>query len=248
VKPFVDVAGRSLAALVYRACAPGPVDERFDALVDRLEEARVDSARVLKWGRPYGVLSSARAAARARRAARQLDRRSGVRAGDLAVVTGGSIAHIYVGRKREGTTLEEIERRYPRLLPAVLAAGGVGVTVARRTARGPLVLWRGEAVPLDHEIGLRALRPFRSVGVGELSGILRQIVGTESAGDLVVFGAFARAGAVTFEPERGSHGGVHPDELDLFVIPPDGMTLPVGRALHPADLGTILRRRYASGE
>jgi hypothetical protein len=243
-RPFAAVCGRSLAAVVYRACAAGEPHARFDRLVDRLEASRVSAASSRKWGSPLGVLLAARAAARARMTAAELERAHGVPAGQIAVVTGGSIAHVYVGRAPGGATLEEIRARFPRLLPALTDSPGVGLLVARKSARGPLVTWRGEVAPLLDEQALRALTPFRDVGIEILAGVLRRIVGAEGAGDLVVFGAFARAGAIAFDPEWGSHGGIHPDELDLFVIPPDGILLPKRNSLDPAELGAILRGRY----
>ncbi len=242
-RPFRDVAGRSLAAVVHRACATSPAGG-FDALVDELEDQRVRAARGRKWGAPFGLLVAASAAARARRAAWHLERGHGAPAGTIAVVTGGSIAHIYLARRRGGVGLEEIERRFPRVLPALLASPGVGLVVVRKSTRGPRVFWRGEQADLLDEVALRALRPFRDVGIEVLARILRSIAGAVTAGDLVVFGAFARAGAVTFDPELGSHGGIHPEELDLFVIPSEGVTLPPGNVLDPAELSDVIRNWY----
>jgi hypothetical protein len=242
--PYRRVAGRDLAADVFRACAGRPVRGDLDALAEELTEQRTHAARILKWGRPFGALASALAMARARHAARRLEREHAVPAGDLAVVTGGSIAHVYVGRQPGGATIEEIEERFPRLVPLLERSPGVGLVVVRRSAQGPLVVHRGQRVRLRDEAALARLAPFRTVGPALLAGILRLVIASETAGDLVLYGAFAPAGAVTFDPELGSHGGVHPDELDLFVIPPDGASLPAGNSLDPADLGDVLRARY----
>jgi hypothetical protein len=243
--PYHVICGRSLAAEVHRACAPEGAE--VEALADELERGRVDAARVLKWGRPLGALPAWRGRLRARLAARRLAA-LGAPAAELAVVSGGSIAHVYVGRAPGGASLEEIERRFPRLLPALRGSPGVGLIVARRTARGPLVLWRGETAGLLDEAALRALPPFRDVGPALLAGILRRVIASATAGDLVLYGAFARAGAVTFDPEWGSHGGVHPEELDLFVVPPDGMDLPPTKSLDPADLHVMLRSRFTGSD
>src|SRR5262249_31595822 len=119
--PYDRATGRTLAADVYRACAVkrhfAPVGPDLDRLAADLEEARVRAARVLKWGAPFGRAAALLASIRARRLARTLARRWGVPAGEIAVVSGGSIAHIYVGRRAGGSTLEEIEARFPDLLP-----------------------------------------------------------------------------------------------------------------------------------
>jgi hypothetical protein len=241
--PFVALVGRSPSTTVLRACAPDPrrLDETFDALADRLDESRVRASRVGKWPGFLGRVPSARAAAAARRAAKRLERRWGLPAGDVAVVTGGSVAHVYVGRDPQGSTIETIQARFPRLLPALIESPAVGLMVARRSAAGPLVFHGGKVVPLDHADGLAELEPFRTIGTRTLTGLLRHWLSVETSGDLVLFGAFARAGAVTFDPELGSHGGVHPDELNVFVLHPDDLPLPDGDVLHPAELGRALR-------
>mgnify|MGYP003415178941 CR=1 FL=1 len=40
----------------------------------------------------------------------------------LILVAGGSIAHIFVGRTSDGSTLESIEQRCPYLVPAIAAS------------------------------------------------------------------------------------------------------------------------------
>ena len=242
--PYERVAGRSLAADVYRACAPGPVGADFDAVATDLDEERVRAARVLKWGKPFGTIAGAVASAQARRAARTLEREWGVPAGDLAVVTGGSIAHVYVGRRRGGATLEEIEDRFPALVSLFERSDSVGLLTVRKSSRGPLVVYRGRRVRLHDQQALAALAPFAAVGPAVLAGLLGRVLSASTAGDLVCYGAFAAAGAVSFDPELGSHGGVHPDELDLFYIPPDGSPEPPGKTFDAADLGIFLRERY----
>lgn len=247
---FADVAGESLASLVFRACAPRPVepDRRFKRLVERLDLARIRSARLRKWPDPFGRLAASKAEVTARTSARQLERGHGIPAGELAVVTGGSIAHVYVGREPEGASLEEIEARYPRLMDELTRSPGVGVLVARRAGSGPRVFFGGRAAALDDRAALAEMAPFRAVGVDELRRLIQRVAGVATAGDLICYGAFAPAGSVSFDPELGSHGGIHPEELDMFVVQPDGMRLPDGAELDPAELNAILRDRYALAE
>jgi hypothetical protein len=246
--PFARVTGRTLAATVFATTTdrPGTDGAAFAALVDRLDGARVRASRVRKWPDPVGRLVSARAQVNARRAALRLARRWDVPAGEIAVVTGGSVAHVYVGRAPGGATIEAIQARFPRLVPALLASPGIGLVVAPRTAEGAVVFHGGRRVRLDDPAALAELFPFRQVGAETLAGLIRRVIAVETAGDLVLYGAFAAGGAVSFEPELGSHGGVHPDELDLFVAPPAELPLPEGANLDPAELGLLLRLRYAA--
>jgi hypothetical protein len=246
--PYRWAMGHSLPVEVFRACADRPVDERFDKLVDKLDENRIAASRVRKWPGLLGKVTEGMAAAKARKAARELETRYGVNAGEIAVATGGSIAHIYVGRRREGASLEQIAARFPRLIPALQASRGVGFAIVRTSSAGPLVLWRGEVIPLSDTKRLALLEPFKEIGGPVLQQLIRRVIGVRTSGDIVVYGAFAPAGAVTFEPELGSHGGVHPEELDLFVLPSDCVTLPEGTHLDPAELGMALRKSYVDEE
>lgn len=242
--PFRQVIGRPLSVFVAEACVDRPTDERFRTLVARLEQARIRAARVRKWPRPLGTAVSFFARAKARRAASALTREYGLDP-ELATVTGGSIAHLYLGPERAGVDLETIERRVPRLLPALVACPAVGLTVVRRTPVGPLLIWRGRRIPLADTAALAGLEPFQAVGVDLLRRLLLRVVENRTAGDIVLYGAFALAGAVSFDPELGSHGGVHPDELDLFVAGADHLHLPLGDLFDPADLHVALRDHYA---
>jgi hypothetical protein len=241
--PFDRACGRSLEAVVFGACAHGPVGPALDLMAERLASGRVRAARVLKWGLP-GAAVAAWANARARRAAKRLEREHGCPAGELGVVTGGSIAHIYVGRDADGASLEDIRSRFPRLVPVLAASPGIGLTVARRSADGPIVIAGDRVARLDDPAAVARLVPFQPLPPSVLAAVLASVVASPTAGDLVVYGAFAPAGAITFDPELGSHGGVHPDELDLFVIPPESMAMPDGVGLDPADLGAWLRASY----
>ncbi|MBI4511253.1 MAG: alkaline phosphatase family protein [Deltaproteobacteria bacterium] len=243
--PFSRIQGCSLAALVLTACAPRLPSEHASHLAGRLDFHLVRASRVRKWPSPIGPFLEKRARVRADRLADCLVRDFGVPARDVAVVTGGSITHVYLGRDPGGMPLEEIEARYPRLIPSLMASQGVGLVVSRRGAGGPTMFFRGARIPLSDRDSLACLPPCQETDPDLLRLVISRVVSSQSAGDLVVYGAFAQAGAVTFDEELGSHGGVHPDELDVFVIQPDGLPLP-GGALDPALLSAVLREVYAA--
>ena len=56
--------------------------------------------------------------------------------------------------------------------------------------------------------------------------------------------AFAPAGNVAFDFELGSHGGVHPDELDHFLLHPAAIEVPLAEAVRSVDLHRFLVERY----
>ncbi len=140
----------------------------------------------------------------------------------VVVCCSGNLAHIYL---REGTrvlTLEEIDERYPGLVPGLLGHPGVGFLVVRSTQRGLLALGRG---------GLRHLETGRVEGDDPLRTLedptraARQLVrlaGFIHCGDVVVNSSTEGPRVFSFEAQRGSHGGLGgPQNYPFLVCPID---------------------------
>ncbi|HEX9102519.1 MAG TPA: alkaline phosphatase family protein [Polyangia bacterium] len=144
----------------------------------------------------------------------------------IEVVTGGSIANIYFDRGAPTRlTLEELDARYPELVDALERCPAVGLMVARG-AGGPIVMYRGGRWRLGDRRALERLEPFRRLGFELAATHLLHAAEGERYGDLVLYGAFAAAGDVSFDFEFGSHGGIAPEELDQFVLHPAHIALP----------------------
>jgi Type I phosphodiesterase / nucleotide pyrophosphatase len=161
----------------------------------------------------------------------------------IEVVTGGSIAHLYF-RALRSPTVEEIAARWPQLLAALAGSPAIGL-VAGRARAGAVVFFRGRRYRLDDRAALEPLEPFRRLGYELLHGHLAQAVRGRRSGDLVLYGAFAEAGEVSFDFEFGSHGGVGAEELDQFVIHPSRVTLPLEGAVTAEQFYRFFRARYA---
>ncbi len=160
---------------------------------------------------------------------------------DVEVVTGGTIAHVYLTRDATPLALHEIERRWPELVPALARCPGVGYLLAR-DGDDAAVFFHGLRVRL----GARSLAAIAPPGVDPalFRRHLADAVASPRAGDLVLFGARAPAGNVAFDFEFGSHGGVHPDELDTFWIHPPEVPLPADGEVRPEELYRFFRARY----
>jgi len=242
--PFHHVDGHTFAVRVFEACAPGPVDDRFRALVRRMQRLAVRASAFRKWHSLLGSWIGRWMQQSHTDYLKHLKQEYAFPADELAVVTCGPTAHIYVGQRSCEASLEEIEARFPRLVPMLAASRAVGLIVARSKKDGPVVLFQGQRIPLDDLDSLASLAPFRQMGVAFLSGQLQKVLSFKTTGDLVVYGAFAKAGTISFDNEFGTHGGVHPDEFNAFFIPPPGIDLRDG-SLNPVELNTILRKRYS---
>jgi hypothetical protein len=170
----------------------------------------------------------------------------------IEVVSGGSIAHIYLDRGApERLTLEEIDARYPELIDALEHCPAVGLMVARGAA-GPIVMYRGGRWRLGDRRALERIEPFRRLGYELAATHLMHAAEGERYGDLVLYGAFAEAGDVSFDFEFGSHGGIAPDELDQFLMHPAHIALPAelhdGAAVAAEQFYRFFAGRYGNSD
>ncbi|MFH0900489.1 MAG: alkaline phosphatase family protein [Pseudomonadota bacterium] len=246
--PFFLVEGKCLSALVLEACTDRPGGAALADLAHQLDASRNRAARVRKWPGAVRRPLEWRAREQSRRIAARLEKEHGAPADEVAVVTAGSVAHIYFGCATSGMTLEKIQQRFPRLLPALAGSRGVGMVVARQSELGPIIVTRNRRMLLADGSALASAWPL----MGESSNsevvcrLVSSVIAMPSAGDLVVYGKTDSRGTVTFDWEMGTHGGLHPDELDVFLVGSDGVELPNGKGLDPAVLNSLLRKRYAA--
>ena len=185
------------------------------------------------------------------RLSRRLRRRDRAPLEGIEVVTGGSIAHLYLGALPAadgGTpakviTVDQIARRWPRLIDALARCPAVGLLVGKGR-RGPVVFFRGQRYDLADRAAIETLEPCRRLGYELLRTHLEQAVNGRRSGDLVLYGAFAEAGEISFDFEFGSHGGLALEELDQFVMYPSEVDFPLKGAVAAEEFYRFFRARY----
>ncbi|HEX6837155.1 MAG TPA: alkaline phosphatase family protein, partial [Polyangia bacterium] len=250
--PFERIVGRELAELV--------LDHARVAVGHSLSADDVRELVSLRttefWSRtlPKGLRGPARLYVDwlRRRVRRAADEHAWSPIDAIEVVSGGSIAHIYLDRGApERLTLEQIDARFPELIDALEHCPAVGLMVARGAA-GPMVMYRGGRWRLGDRRALERLEPFRRLGYELAATHLMHAAEGERYGDLVLYGAFAEAGDVSFDFEFGSHGGIAPDELDQFVLHPAHIALPAefhdGAAVAAEQFYRFFAERYAGSD
>ena len=225
-QPFERVVGRDLCELVLDHARAGVGGSLKSSDVQELVSLRSTEM----WTRtlPKGLRGPARLYVEwlRRRVRRGVDEKLWQPLDAIEVVTGGSIAHIYFDRGAPARlSLEEIDLRYGELVAALERCPAVGLMVAR-SGDGPIVIHRGHRYRLGDRRALCKLEPFRRLGYELLAGHLLLAAEGGRYGDLVLYGAFAEAGDISFDFEFGSHGGVGADELDQFVLHPARVTMP----------------------
>src|SRR5579871_2275584 len=128
--PFENAVGEEPASFILRHAQPAGRGATVDAeLVRDLLRVRTLELWARAQRRPLRTLVSPWLHFIERRAEARL-RAQAPACADVEVVTGGTIAHVYLARRRGPLLLDEIERDFPSLVPALAACDGVGYLVA----------------------------------------------------------------------------------------------------------------------
>ncbi|MDW8065507.1 MAG: alkaline phosphatase family protein [Anaerolineae bacterium] len=157
---------------------------------------------------------------------------------DIVVRASGPLAHVYITIVPETLSLSEIAIQWPHLLDALIEHPGIGLVIGRE----------GENVFLMGRHGARIVRPDgRSQIYGQdplvdpermamqgrwldperAAQELARLARLPESGDLILLGAWDGQTIVTFEDQRGTHGGLGgPQEVAFLISPSD-------RSLHP---------------
>jgi uncharacterized membrane protein YvlD (DUF360 family) len=173
---------------------------------------------------------------------------------DPVVLASGNLGLVAFPDIPGRATLEELEQRCPRLLPALASHPGVGFVLVRSAERGPLVLGPGGGVrelATGRVSGPDPLAPF---GPGAAAAVLRAD-GFPHTADLMVNSAVdPRTGAVhAFEEQAGSHGGLGGPQSHPFLLSPADLPLPApplvgAESLHALFHGWLRHGRPAPPE
>jgi uncharacterized membrane protein YvlD (DUF360 family) len=191
--------------------------------------------------------SEARAAARSALRRPERGRRAAEEAAcegppsDPIVLASGNLGLVAFPDIEGRATLEEIERRCPRLLPALTAHPGIGFVLVRSAERGPLVLGQGG----EHELASGRVRgddPLACFGPGAAEAVLRAD-GFPHTADLMINSAVdPLTGSVhAFEEQAGSHGGLGGAQSHPFLLAPVELPLPGEPVVGAESLHAVFR-------
>ena len=157
------------------------------------------------------------------------------------VLASGNLGLVYLPEGDRRLTLEEIDDRYPALVPGLVAHPGVGFVVVQTAAQGPVVISAaGRRVVDTGEVeGDDPLEPF---GPGAVAMVGRA-AGYATAGDVMVNSMYdaERDEVAAFEHQVSSHGGLGGPQTHPFVIYPADLSDPVGPIEGPSALHRVFK-------
>jgi uncharacterized membrane protein YvlD (DUF360 family) len=157
------------------------------------------------------------------------------------VLASGNLGLVYLPDGDRRLTLEEIDDRYPALVPGLVAHPGVGFVVVQTASQGPVVISAaGRRVVDTGEVeGDDPLEPF---GPGAVAMVGRA-AGYATAGDVMVNSMYdaERDEVAAFEHQVSSHGGLGGPQTHPFVIYPADLSDPVGPIEGPSALHRVFK-------
>ena len=249
---FLDRYGISLEQLVEDACESGDVEarsEESDSAAGFLnasltEAAQADSAG----GRTLRRATEGRTVDGAVRLADDSGKDTAEAEDEIpeiSVMASGCLGLISFPREPGRVTLEWLEDRHPRLIPALRDHPGIGFLLVRSTDRGALVLGAGGRHELDsgRVEGVDPLAPFGPNAAAHV----KRTDGFAHCADIMLNSTYwPDTGEVAaFEELVGSHGGMGGTQSQPFALVPDGWFIPDEPVVGPANMHRVLRRWLA---
>jgi uncharacterized membrane protein YvlD (DUF360 family) len=149
-----------------------------------------------------------------------------VRQHEVVALASGNLGLIYVMEERRRLTLEELEERHPRLLPALREHPHIGFVMVRSRARGAVVLGAQGAHYLD-EGRVEGDDPLAAFPAGAAEH-LRRSDGFDHAPDILVnsfYDAELEQGCA-FEELISFHGGLGGTQTRPFILHPVELPVP----------------------
>jgi hypothetical protein len=159
---------------------------------------------------------------------------------DVVVLGSGNLGLVYLMEERRRLTLEEIEARHPKLVPALREHPHVGWLLVRSAEHGPVVLGAGGTHHLaDGRIeGEDPLAPFSPTAARHLL----RTDGFPHVADIMV-GSFYDPEldeGCAFEELICFHGGIGGLQTRPFILHPSELEVPAGPILGAASVHGIL--------
>ena len=160
----------------------------------------------------------------------------------VVVLGSGNLGLVYLMEERRRLTLEEIEERHPRLVPALRAHPHVGWLLVRSREHGPLALGAGGVHHLA-DGRIEGEDPLVAFSPGAPGHLLRSD-GFDHVADIMV-GSFYDPGldeGCAFEELISFHGGLGGPQTRPFILYPDGLEVGEEPLVGAAAVHALLKR------
>jgi hypothetical protein len=162
----------------------------------------------------------------------------------IVVCASGNLAHVYFVENPQRATTEYVMETHPTLLEYLVSHPGIGFVLTTNDAGEHLMMARAGMRRLKTGVveGTDPVRAFaNSKGIDFVVKTLIELCRYPHSGDLIINGSMLEKGVtVTFEEQRGTHGGLGGDQTDAFVIFPRGLRVDKTSPQSPAQMHDFL--------
>ncbi len=164
---------------------------------------------------------------------------------EVVTLASGNLGLISFPRIPHRVTLEELDERYPHVIPALCAHPGVAFMLVRSSKDGPVAIGDMGRHYLDDGriVGNDPLAPFGENAAAKA----KRTDGFSHVADIMVNSTYwaELEEVAAFEELIGSHGGMGGPQQYPFVLVPDGFALPDHLLLGPGTVHDWMRRWLA---
>ena len=159
---------------------------------------------------------------------------------EVIVLGSGNLGLVYLMNEPRRLTLEEIEERHPRLIPALREHPHVGFIMVRSAEHGPLVLGAEGAHRLE-DATITGGDPLAPFGAGAAAHLARTD-GFTNAPDILVNSFYDPEldQGCAFEELISFHGGMGGAQTRPFLLVPSGLPAPEARIVGAAGVHELL--------
>lgn len=142
--------------------------------------------------------------------------------GGIVVCASGNLAHVYFTENPQRVPTEYLIEKYPTLLEYLVFHPGVGFVVTTNQDGEPIMMAK-EGMRRLKSGGVEGGDPVARFANGNdpdlIVKTLVDLCGYPNSGDLIINGNILKNGrVVTFEPQRGTHGGLGGEQTGAFLI------------------------------
>ena len=164
---------------------------------------------------------------------------------EVVTLASGNLGLISFPRIPHRVTLEELDERYPHVIPALCAHPGVAFMLVRSSKAGLLrsATWAGTTSTTGASWATTRSRPFGENAAAKA----KRTDGFSHVADIMVNSTYwaELEEVAAFEELIGSHGGMGGPQQYPFVLVPDGFALPDHLLLGPGTVHDWMRRWLA---
>jgi putative membrane protein len=165
---------------------------------------------------------------------------------NVVITTSGNLGLIYFADWVERLTIEEINKRFPNLLPGLTKHPGIGFVMVNSTEQGPLVIGANGMYFLSTN-HIEGDNPLASFGPNAAKHLLRES-SFQDCPDILVSSFYKPETneIAAFEELVGSHGGLGGSQTRPFILYPASLNVPEEPIIGAASVHQIFKGWVAS--